>query len=160
MGGTPDTTAVVDGVGGTNNAVAAVCMVFRGVDTTTPMDVTPPTPTATGNSNHPNPPSIDYLDAAAWVVIVGGSAHVQDTTSVTYTFPTGYTTNALEIAEIDNRDVTVGMGYDDTPAADPEDPGVMTMSGTDAITNSAVGASLALRPAAAAGGARRVMVVN
>lgn len=149
MGATPDTTAVVDGLGGADAAVAAVCMVFRGVDLTTPMDVAP----ANGagiNSRSPIPVVIDFLDAAAWTVIAGASGHVAGGAG-TYTFPTGYTINALDRGADDTSDVTVGMGYRTNPA-DPELPGVMIHSGTDSVTDSWCVATLALRPAVAAAG--------
>lgn len=142
MGAMPDTTAQVDGQGGTDAAVAAVCMVFRGVDTVTPMDVAPTTATAI-NTMHPNPPSIDFLDAAAWTVIVGASGHTLAGAG-TYTFPTGYTTNAIDRGADDTSDVTVGIGYRTNPA-DPEDPGVMTHSGTDSTSFAWCAATLALR---------------
>ena len=148
MGATPDTTAVVDGLGGVDASVAAVCMVFRDVDTTTPMDVTPTTATA-ADTMHPDPPSIDFLDAAAWTVIVGASGHDLGGAG-TYTFPTGYTTNAIDRGSDDVNDITVGIGYRTTPA-DPENPAVMTHSGTDSTIYSSGAVTLALRPAAAAG---------
>lgn len=144
MGATPDTTAQVDGLGGTDAAVAAVCMVFRGVDTTTPFDVT--TTTATNiNTMHPNPPSIDPVTANVWTVIAGASGHTLAGAG-TYTFPSGYTTNAIDRGADDTSDVTVGMGYRSSPA-DPEDPGVMTHSGTDSASFSWCAATMALRPA-------------
>lgn len=149
MGATPDTTAIVDGLGGLNAAVAAVAMVFRDVDTTTPMDVTPTT--ATGiDTFHPDPPSIDHANpAGVWTVIAGASGH--DTAgagSGVYTFPTGYTVNAIDRAADDTNDVTVGMGYNTAPA-DPEDPGVMTHDSVDNVAYSWAAATLALRPAVA-----------
>lgn len=148
MGATPDTSAEVDGLGGVDAATAAVCMVFRGVDTTTPFDVT--TTTATGvNTFVANPPSINHGNpSGVWTVIAGASGHVLGGAG-TYTFPTGYTTNAIDRGHDDTNDVTVGMGYNTTPA-DPEDPGVMTHSGTDNLTDYAwAAATMALRPAVA-----------
>lgn len=146
MGATPDTSVVVDGQGGTDAAVAAVAMFFRGVDTTTPMDVTPTTATAI-NTMHPNPPSIDHLNPAGlWTVIAGASGHTLAGAG-TYTFPTGYTTDAIDRGADDTSDVTVGMGYRTNPA-DPEDPGVMTHSGADSTSFANCAATLALRPAA------------
>ena len=144
MGATPDTAATADGLGGADAAVAAVCMVFRGVDTTTPMDVTPTTATAI-NVMHPDPPSINFVDLAAWTVICGASGHLLGDAG-TYTFPTGYITNAIDRGSDDTTDVTVGIGYRTTPA-DPEDPGVMTHSGVDTLDTSWCAATLALRPA-------------
>ena len=151
MGGTPDTSAAVDGLGGTDAAVAAVCMVFRGVDTTTPMDVMPTTATAL-NTMHPDPPSINHNNpSGVWTVIAGASGHTLGGAG-TYTFPTGYVTNAIDRGQDDTSDATVGMGYRETPA-DPEDPGVMTHSGTDNANFAWGAATLALRPAAEGGGA-------
>ena len=150
MGATPDTTAVVDGQGGADAAVAAVMMAFRGVDLTTPMDVTPTT--AFGqNTMHPNPPSIDHLNpSGVWTVIAGGSSSWDGSGTGVFTFPTGYTTDARDIRQLDTTDVAVGMGYNTAPA-DPEDPGVMTQGGTDAVEFCWCACTIALRPAAAGG---------
>lgn len=144
MGGTPDTSAVFTGQGGVDAACAAVAMVFRGVDATTPFDVA--STVATGiDTMHPNPPSIDHLNPSGlWTVIAGASGHTLAGAG-TYTFPTGYTTNALDVGADDTSDVTVGMGYKTTPT-DPEDPGVMTHSGTDNAAFSWAAVTMALRP--------------
>lgn len=145
MGATPDTTAVVDGLGGTDAAVAAVCMVFRGVDLLTPFDVA--IVTATGiDTFSPNPPSINHNNPVGlWTVIAGASAHAVGGAG-TFTFPTGYTTDALDRGSDDTSDVTVGMGYRTNPA-DPEDPGIMTHSGTDSANYCWAAVTIALRPA-------------
>lgn len=148
MGGTPDSSVEVDGHGGTNTAVAAVVMVFRGVDTTTPMDVAATTATG-GDTFNANPPSINHNNPSGlWVVIAGASAHSLGG-ATTYTFPTNYTTNAIDRASDDGRDTTVGMGYRTDPG-DPEDPGVMTHSGVDSANFSWAATTMALRPAAVA----------
>jgi hypothetical protein len=153
MGATPDTTAQVNGQGGTDASVAAVAMVFRGVDTTTPMDVAATTNTGL-DTMHPNPPSINHNNpSGVWTVIAGASAHTLGA-SVTYTFPTGYTTNAVDDAETDTTATAVGMGYNTAPS-DPEDPGVMTLSGTDDAGFAWCACTMALRPAIAAEGNRR-----
>jgi len=156
MGATPDTTATLDGGGEATSGTAVVCMVFRGVDTTTPMDVTPTT--AGGiNTFIPDPPSINFVDANAWVVLAAGSGHSAATT--TYTFPTGYPKpDALDDAGNDNADSTAGIGYNSSPS-DPEDPGTLTPSTSDNSGFCWAAATLALRPQGAAA-ARRVMVVN
>lgn len=143
MGGTPDTTAEVTGRGDANASVAAVCMVFRGVDTGTPFDVTTTTATAL-NTMHPDPPSIDLVTAAAWTVATGAGGHFANVT--TATLPTNYTTNAVDANANDDSDVTIGIGYRTDPA-DPENPGVITLSGADSVNNSWAAATLALRPA-------------
>lgn len=144
MGASPDASAEVDGQGGADAAVAAVAMVFRGVDPTTPMDVTP-AGTFGLITMHPNPLSLTHNNpAGVWTVIVGASGHTRGGAG-TYTFPTGYTVNALERGADDASDVTVGMGYRTDPA-NPEDPGVMTHSGADSIGFSWDAVTLALRP--------------
>ena len=160
MGATPDPTAVADGLGGTDAAVAAVCMVFRGVDTGTPMDVAATTATAL-DTMHPNPPSIDWVTANTWTVIAGASGHTLAGAG-TYTFPANYTTNAIDRGADDTSDTTVGMGYRTAPA-DPEDPGVMTHSGTDSASFSWGAATLALReapPGPACGGSSSIALLG
>lgn len=152
MGETPDTTVVCVGDGNANSGVAAVAMAFRGVDTTTPMDVA--ATTATGlSSMHPDPPSIDWVTANTWTVIVGASGHGQNVRS--YTFPTGYTTNAIDATGNDLNDGTVGIGYKTAPS-DPENPGVMTLAGTDSATYAWAAVTIALREAV--GGSQFILV--
>jgi hypothetical protein len=143
MGETVDTTAVTSGVGGNDTGQSAVCMVFRGVDTTTPMDVTPTTATGT-NSILANPPSIDYNDANAWVVATGGGAH-NTGINRTYSAPANYD-DMISNGGNDTSDSSVGMCYRPDPG-DPEDPGAFTWSDTDAVTFSWCAATLALREA-------------
>ena len=151
MGASPDATAVTTSPGGTQAACAAVAMAFRGVDTSTPLDVA--STTATGvNTFHPDPPSIDWSTAGTWVVIAGGNGHTL-TSGWTYTFPTGYTTNAVNTGIDDNtvgNSTTAGMGYKSAPA-DPENPGVMTQAGSDSASFSWAAVTMALRSAAGTG---------
>lgn len=151
MGATPDASAVVTGSGSGNDSTAAVAMAFRGVDTTTPLDVT--STTATGqNSPHPDPPSIDHNGTAGiWTVLAAANCHAAGATA-TYTFPTGYTTNALEASADDTHDTTCGLAYNASPA-DPEDPGALTHSGGDSTQLAWAAVTMALRPAAEGGAA-------
>jgi hypothetical protein len=145
MGATPDTSVTIDGQGGNDTSVPAVCMVFRGVDTTNPMDVIPVS-TQGSDTMHPNPPSINHNNPSGiWTVIAGASGH--NIGSGTFTFPTGYTTNPVYRTHADTSDATVGMGYRLSGVSDPEDPGVMTHSGTDNTGYSWAAATIALRPA-------------
>lgn len=143
MGGTPDTTAVCSGFGGTDAAVAAVACVFRGVDNGTPMDVTPTT--ATGiNSNIPDPPSIDHNNpSGVWTIAIGAFGHTSGN-AVTTTAPTSYT-NKIDKSEDDTSDVTVAMASFSTPS-DPENPAVFTPSIADNIAHSWCACTIALRP--------------
>lgn len=145
MGASPDTSYTLDSIGGNDASNAAVCMVFRGVDTGTPMDVTPATDSNI-NTMHPNPPSINHNNpSGVWTVIAGVAGH--GINSGTFTFPTGYTTDAVERTHNDTSDATTGMGYRSSGVSDPEDPGVMTHSGTDSTNYSWAAVTIALRPA-------------
>lgn len=146
MGATPDTTATANGLGLGDSSTAAVCMVFRGVDTTTPLDVTPTTATGLNTSNA-NPPSLNHNNPdGVWIVIAGGSGQ-DDGTNCVYTFPTGYTTNAVTIASTDTVDAIAGLGYRNSGISDPEDPGLMTNSTCTSDASDAWAAvTMALRP--------------
>lgn len=150
MGSTPDTTAIVDGLGGADAAVAAVAMAFRSVDTTTPMDVTPTT--ATGiDSNAADPPSIDWSTAGTWTVAIGAFGHDQGG-AVTVTPPTNYdTTNDQQKSQDHTSDITVAMAYRTDPA-DPENPSQFLPSIAGNSNHSWCASTLALRPAAEGGG--------
>ncbi len=150
MGASPDSSVVVEGsLGGTDSSLAVVVMAFRGMGSTTPMDVA--STTATGiDIFSPNPPSINHNNpSGVWTVIAGASGHTLAGAG-TYTFPTGYTVNAIDRGHDDTvSDITVGMGYRSSGVSDPEDPGVMTHSGTNTTNFSWAAATFALRPATA-----------
>ena len=141
MGGTPDTTVTIPGT--TNNAWAEAyaIQVFRGVDSTTPMDVAAVSAggTATGR---PNPASITPTTAGAYVVICGGGAAG---TGATYTAPANYTTNFLTANGADTTDAMVGCGYRAWTSG-AEDPAAYT-GGTTGANDSWCAYTLALRPA-------------
>jgi hypothetical protein len=148
QGATPDTSVVVEGFGNMNNSIAAIAMAFRGVDTTTPMDVAATTATGIDTAN-PNPPSINHNNpSGVWTVVVGAAGHSAG--DRTYTFPTGYTTDAVSLSGNDSDDCTIGMGYRSSGVSDPEDPGVMTFSGTDNVNYCWAAVTMALRPATGA----------
>ncbi len=72
--GEPADTEIAFGtIFSTSNAAGGFIMVFSGVDTTTPMDVTPTTATATG-SRHPDPPAITPSTSGAAIVSLGGAS--------------------------------------------------------------------------------------
>ena len=61
---------------------------------------------------------------AIWAVIAAMTGHTGGATA-TFTFPTGYTTNAAQRAHNDTIDALAGMGYNTAPS-DPENPGAFT----------------------------------
>lgn len=81
MSSTPDTSVQVSGTGSSNDGGAVVVHVWRNVDPTTPMDVTPTT--ATGlNTGRPTPPAITPVTSGAVIVMIGGGG---TQTPATYT---------------------------------------------------------------------------
>jgi hypothetical protein len=141
-----ENTLTFNGQGASNAACVAVAMVFRGVDTSTPFDVTSTTATNVGGFNG-NPPSIDWTTAGTAVVCCAGAASTVGAS--TYTAPTNYTTNARDASVNDANDSSVGMGYNLSPS-DPEDPGAWTHGGTDNAAFASAGITIALRPSAGA----------
>lgn len=140
MGGTPDTTFTLPSTGNTQDAQAYVVHVFRGVNTSTTLDVAVTSATGTG-TDRPNPPSITPVTAGAYVVIfgAGGSA-----TGLAYTAPANYTTNFKTSTSPDTNDVTIGGGYRAWTSG-AEDPAAFT-GGENGASDSWVAYTIALRP--------------
>ena len=155
-----DTTAVSAALGDAGTSNCLILMVFRGVALAVdggPFDVT--TTTATGIIVlDPDPPSINWVTAGTWVVIAGGASSGADGAG-TYTFPSGYTTDAVQRGQVDTEDHTCGMGYNSAPA-DPEDPGAMSHSGSTTAGTSWVAYTMALKPAPAGAAVTRIAVVT
>lgn len=140
QGATPDTTSVWDN--GFSAAAGGVCMVLRGVDTTTPEDAT--TTTATGtNGATPDPPSINTATAAAWTLACASSTEPDAVSNP----PTNYTDL------IDTTFGTIGnvmMARREIASPATEDPGTYAdISGQD--TDSWCAATVAVKPAAGGG---------
>jgi len=93
MGSTPDTTITFSQTGSADNAGTAAILVFRNVDTTTPIDVTTTTATA-ANTVLANPPAITPTTAGAWIIYGASGAHAGGAATYgiggpfTITFPT------------------------------------------------------------------------
>ena len=138
-----ETAVVGEGsLGGTDTAIQGVAMVFRGVNTGVPFNVTIQTATGTTLGN-PLPPLIDHNNPSGlWTVIIGANAHTANADG-TFTAPTGYTTDFLTVGNQDTADGIIGMGYRTDPT-DPEIPGAMTSSHT---ATGWCAATIALNPA-------------
>ena len=134
MGATPDTSlaATISDPGG-------VCIkAFRGVHTTTAIDVT--STTASSGSGMPNPPTIYPVTDDCAIVIVG----LLDDDNITATGPTNYTTDFLSAngSSLAGAATTM-MGHRILSGSAAEDPGVFGGGGTDAWR----AVTIALRPA-------------
>jgi hypothetical protein len=145
MTGTPDTDFVGVGPGGNPTGCAGLAMAFRGVDTTTPLDVAIVTATGTGSSR-PNPGSITPSTAGALIVAIGAGAA---TTGAAYTLPgdLSSTTNHWRVGYITEAvQAMIGMGIKTDWTSGAFDPGQWA-GASDAAEQSWAAVTLALRPA-------------
>lgn len=148
MGSTPDSSVTLTGDNNTANSGAAIAMAFSGVDKTRPFDALPTTATGINTANA-DPASITPSGAAGvWTVICAAAGHAGGST-LTYTFPSGYTTNAVSLSGNDTNDCIAGMGYNSSPS-NPENPGALTIS-TDSVNDAWCAMTIALRPSENAG---------
>ncbi len=141
MGSTPDTSVEVSGTLNALDAGGVVVHVFRGVDETTPLDVTSITATGT-NSVLCNPGAITPSTAGAWIVAGGSGAHIAGTD----TYSSSDLTSFRTVGSNDTYDVTVGAGLKTDWTSGPFDPAAFTWSDTSASTYSWAAYTLALRP--------------
>ena len=142
MGGTPDASFVLTGGSfDTGAAGAAAVQVWRGVNTTTPLDVTQTTATGTA-SVLCNPPAITPTTNGA--IIVSGGAGVHNSVSVG-TFSSADLTNFISAEGKDGSDATIGLGYK-VWTSGSFDPAAFTFSTADSGSASWAAVTLALRP--------------
>ena len=134
MPATPDTT--ITGLDST--AVIHIAMVFRGVNTTTPLDVASPT-VATDDRDMPNSPSITTVTNNCMIVTIG----YLDDDIVTATAPTNYTLARSANYGSSNAGGTAMAAYRLVTTAGAQNPGTFGGGGDD----SWVAATIALRPA-------------
>lgn len=144
MGGTPDASVTVSGSGNVANGGATVIHVWRGADTTTPIDVTPPTGVGGSNSSNPNSPAITPVTTDAIVLSVG--LCTGDTTPLTKTAPTGYI-NAVSVAGTGSTMSAIACIASKVWTGGPEDPAAWT-GGETSTSDSWAAGTLAIRPAA------------
>lgn len=139
MGPTPDTEVVIGSTGDAQNGCAVGIHVWRGVNQTTPMDVT--AVPATGiNTNRANPPAITPVTSGAVVVSMGSGCA---TNAAVYT--SSDLDNFRTAAVNDTFDAVVGIGSIEWGGSGEVDPA--QFGGGDGSTTMAwCAVTLALRP--------------
>lgn len=144
MPSTPDTSVTIPPSTNSSWAGTYTVQVFRGVDQTTPLDVS--TVYATGtNTAQANPPSITPVTAGAWIVAMASGAEA----SVLSTYTSSDLTNFLTSANADTIDSVTGAGYYSSWVSGAFDPA--QFSGATASANASwCATTLALRPAPSA----------
>lgn len=143
QGSTVDTTITIPSSGSARNAQRWVVHVFRGVDSTTPMDVTATYATGTG-TGRPNPAAIEPTTAGAWIAAFYASAAG---TGAAYTAPTDFATDWLGGTTVDTADVMTGGGYYTGWTSGSYDPAAITAGGTTNAADTWTATTIALRPA-------------
>ena len=144
MGATPDTDVEVPVYTGTFNSHVVMVFVFRGVDETTPMDVTATTNTGT-NTADVNPPAITPITNGAVIVTANGAAHDHGG-AVTYSGLSEYAYSVERHRNAGTNDSSLLMGYVTGWESGAYDPALHELS-TDSVNNSNASVTMALRPA-------------
>jgi hypothetical protein len=143
MGSVVDTTLTIPSSASARNAQRWVVHVFRGVDTTTPRDVTS-VPASGIDTGRPDPGAIEPVTTGAWIVACYASAAAVGTA---YTAPTDFATDWLGNTTADTVDCMQGAGYYTGWASGAYNPAAITAGGTTGTGDSWTAMTLALRPA-------------
>lgn len=147
MGATPDTSVTINGNANLNDSQTAIVFVFSGVNTTTPLDVTP-TVSQVVNTALANPPSITASATATNANIllgIGGCGHNGGVD--TYSAVAGQYNTFVSVGRDNSNDSTLGVGYKYAFTSQTYDPAAFTFSQTDSVQFSNVAVSLILRGA-------------
>jgi hypothetical protein len=128
--------------GNAADGIAVVCQVFRGVDTSTPLDgVSPVTATGAGNAR-PNADPITPATAGAWIIAAGSGAAASGNVMVE---PSAVMENLIALNRTETNDAMLGMGYHSGWTSGAFDPPIYTSGATQAA-NSWCAITIALRP--------------
>lgn len=138
MGGSPDSSVSCRGSGSGVDATAYVVMVFRGVDTSSPIDA--PSQSTSGNNNSPNSSAINVNTVGA--AVISGIIQAADENNINA--PSGYGNKVL-VNRTETNPVTSAGAWDTINTIGSENPGAWS-SGTSARW---VAGTVALTPAAA-----------
>ncbi len=142
MPSVPETTVILSGTGSANDAGRYTIHVFRGVDSTTPLDVAAVTAGAI-DTRVANPPAITPTTAGAWVYATGAGASA---TGGTYT--SSNLTAFLAGTTADTNDAQIGSGYF-VWSSGAFDPAAFGGGGVTLSSDSWAAVTLAIRPAVA-----------
>jgi hypothetical protein len=147
MGSVPDTSVSIPASAATTSGVAYSIHVFRGVNTTTPNDVTAVT-TSGINGAQPDPAVITPVSNGAWIYIAAGGAMAAGTAPQS-TAPTGLSTatNAWRqtVLTTTTNDPGLAAGYKNDWASGSFDCAALT-GYTTTNTGSWTAVTIALRP--------------
>ena len=141
--GVSDTTINVGGVNAVPNTIGFIAIALRGVDTGSPLDVTP-TEAAGASTGASNPPSITPVTAGALILALYGAA--QGTGAAFTAAPSGMTKYFKNFEVLNGQDTAMAIAVKDDWISGAFDPGTCS-GGTTAASDSWTGVTVALRPA-------------
>lgn len=143
MGSTPDTQVVTPQYN-TNVAHVTIALVFRGVDTTTPLDVSTTTSSNT-NTADINPPAITPVTDGSAIVVCGAASHDQGTAGSFSNLSTydHSTVRQRNDGVYDASGLSAFLYWDGAGAYDPP----VSEYSLDSTAFSSAAATLALKPA-------------
>lgn len=141
MGATPDTSVDIESGGHVDNPTGATVFVFRGVDNSSPMDVTVQSQ-AVLNTCIPDPMPITPVTNGAVIFVSGIGCHE----SGVQTFTSSDLDNFISGGIDDRHDLSVGSGIKVWNGGE-FNPSTYTYGGTDSTNWSNCVATIALRPA-------------
>lgn len=140
QGGTPDSTATVDGTGSASDSTSACSHVYRGVDTTTPEDATTQTDTRTTVISNYQNPAIDTNTDGAYVLV---SFCIGDN-QASLSGPSGYG-DVQTTDQNSSNDITGYLSSKNVPTAGTETPGTITNLSADGFGGTTA-ATIAVKP--------------
>jgi hypothetical protein len=147
MTGTPDTSITVTGNANGTDAQAVAVLVFKGVDTSTPLDVTS-TVTLTTNTVLADPPSITSSSSNKGAILLGIGAGGHNDGVQTFSDSASEYDGFVTLGHDDNNDITVGAGFTTVTAnGDTFNLSAFGYSNGDSTAYSNVAASVILRGA-------------
>jgi len=142
-GATPDTTLTIGRTNNTTYGGATAVHVWRGVDTTTPLDVTPSTNSANNQSaSRPNPPS--HTPTTADAIVIACGTGMQTTAGSAFTIPSGMANGQSAFFDGSTSDCGTFMSSLDWTSG-AYDPAAVT-GGTTSTNGSHASATFSLRP--------------
>lgn len=136
---TAETNAICTGTGNAQDANAAVALIFRGVDQSTPEDAT--ATSTLGSGTTPDSPSITIVTSNAAIISAVGSL----TADATVTAPSSFL-NQTDANASDTRSVTTAQAWLTSASTSSFDPG----SWSNFTSAAWCSATIALRPASTA----------
>lgn len=141
QGATPDSALTITRLSSTIYGGAAAVQVWRGVDTTNPIDVVG-TAVATTNGSRGNPPAVTPVTPGA--IVIAGGAGVQGTGGSAFTVPSGMSNGVSVNADGTTSDIGVWIASA-TWTSGAYDPPAWT-GGATSTSSSAAAQTIALRP--------------